>query len=225
MSFGNTAGLVSQALTMLQGVDPDAGGVPPETVQAQIGAALTWICRFQPATIRYAIDGDGINYQFAIPATWIPGVSRFLALEYPNGQRTRVYVEIAPRNGVRQVELYPNAGAPTHFHFAFIPASGTDNLGLDFTGLYTVTDSGTTVPESLQPVVEHLLGAVVAKVHAAKMGYLLDPQIEGAAAQFSGKGAEWANIAKACTDTASDVFGADLTARTWAGSTRIGTRI
>src|SRR5438034_6969 len=99
--------------------NPDVARLPVQDLDDAIKGALRRYGKDRPRALSADYAGNGSTFDLAVPASWINGFSGVMAVEYPQGQRPAVFLDLA------EVGLYPDVLAPTFIRLNFTtPATG-----------------------------------------------------------------------------------------------------
>lgn len=92
----------------------------PESIQDHVLAAIRRFSADIPRITYADYPGDGVTFDLNLPTGWVPGFSRVVELEYPQGQRPAEYLDL------QEVSLYPRDSAPTKIRLRdTTPATGS----------------------------------------------------------------------------------------------------
>ena len=209
--FANRQEWVDNGLDLIQN-ERAATGLDRALVEDQADSVVAWLARYSPRRVTAYFDGDGAMYSFAISglstvsptASWVVGLST-AKVEYPLSQRPPAFLED------NEWMYYPDFQSATHILLIdTTPSSGTDNVGVHFTALHTVSDTATTVPDNEEPAYEYALAAASLRIYAAKYLHTTDSQIDADAIDYKSKYASALAVAKAFEIKASYVLGVDI---------------
>lgn len=206
MAFANRQELVDRALELI--ANERAGrGIDRAIVQSEADSTVAWVSRYAPRENRDTINGNG-TFQIALSGlspSWVVGFSLLRRVEYPLSEQVRLFID------ANEIELFPSAKTATHLHFSSeSPATGTDNVAVEYTTLHAVSDTTSTVPDHEEPAFELALAASACRLYAAKYGHTTDPSLDADVVNYRSKLEEWLKLAAAFEGQASAILGVDI---------------
>src|SRR5438105_2844917 len=85
--------------------------LPTPDLDGHVYAAVRQFSIDSPRETYSDFTGNGSGYQFAVPAGWVNGFSRVTKVEYPQGSRPPLFLDMA------EIQEYPQISAPTYIQF------------------------------------------------------------------------------------------------------------
>jgi hypothetical protein len=166
--------------------------------------ALTDIDKHVTAAIRrYSTDrprltfadytGDGSTYALAVPAGWVNAFSWVGSVEYPQGQRPPIYIDIA------EVQVYPNDNAPTAILLNLTTPSSGKVARVTYSVLWPIPDGNQAtdlIPDTDYEYVAKLAAASAAMQLDSRAAANINPQFPSATlAVAEGEAKRWSDVA------------------------------
>jgi hypothetical protein len=209
MAFTNKQELVDAALALI--VATAQADNLFAVANAEAARVVASISRVLPRHVSHAFNGTGSATRYPTSGTlltltvpWVQGFSFIDWIEHPTGDRPRTYLDES------EWWYYPSPETATYIEFDTAPATGTANLLLGYTVLWSVTDSASNVPDHLEPGFEYALACAVCRVVAAKYAHSGSSTIEGDSVNYGSKSGEWRSLADTFCESASTALGVDI---------------
>jgi hypothetical protein len=164
---------------------PSTAVLPPVDRDSAVFAAVRRYSKDRPRMTSTDYVGDGVTHTLAIPAGWVNGFSEVWEVEYPQGERPAVYLDIA------EVTLYPAILVPTGIRLNLTTPGSGKTTRLVWTLPYPMPDA--TAATDLVPVtdfepVASLAAAICAGQLQAEAADNQDPTVPSA--DFAGTESE-----------------------------------
>lgn len=137
----------------VQGLVGNPGSLDQAHLEAHIDAALAIYSRHRPRVRQQDYTGDGVTYDFQLPADYQPGLSELVAVEYPAGSQLPSYLPASSYFLYRE--------NPPTLRLLIVPASGR-TLRVSYTASHVVHErdaTQTTVPATDRPALASLAAA------------------------------------------------------------------
>jgi len=151
--------------------------------------ALLRYSRLSPRLAVSEYTGDGSTYDFALPADWVEGFSRIVAIEYPAGEQTPQYLD--PR--LYDLYLDPTAGTVLRF-LAYAPAEAK-RFRLFYTKPHEIdATTDTTSPEDFEAIC-FLTASIVCLNLAGKYSGFYEPTLEADLIRYRTKADDYRSLA------------------------------
>lgn len=171
----------------------DATDAPSGTiVVSSLSAALLAYSRHRPRHRLVDYTGDGSSYEFTLPADFVADFSKVISVEYPQGERTPVYLSS------RYYSVHFTLSGATEVYvlrLAYTP-SASETVRLRYTTLHTITESATTVPAGDFEGLCHLACHYLAMSAVGYFGSQSRSTLDANVLNYRTKADEWRAIAE-----------------------------
>jgi hypothetical protein len=92
--------------------NPTPQQLSPQDAQDHVRAAVRTFSSDRPRVTYVDYNGDGATFSLTIPVSWVPGFSNLMAIEYPQGERDPVMLDL------KEAAVYPSDSAPAFIRLA-----------------------------------------------------------------------------------------------------------
>ena len=128
--------------------------------------------KIKPKSLVYDFTGDGVVYEFGLPASWSEGYSSIVAVEYPVGQQVPSYMQPS------EYALYQGTAEKKFRLLETVPGSG-DAVRVTFTAPFRITADASDIPEQDEVAIADLAASMCFKELAAKYARTQRSTLEG----------------------------------------------
>jgi hypothetical protein len=164
----------------------DQGVIKTTLIDSAITKALDTFSNDRPLELQADLAGDGTHYLFTLPTGWVVGFSSALSVEYPQGQRPPLYLDM------QEVHPYPDSDSATQLMFDVTTFATGQTARVTFTAPWPMpTQNAPTddkVPSTDFDAVCHLAASYTAGWKAAEAS--ANTRSSFPAADLSGLGEE-----------------------------------
>jgi hypothetical protein len=173
--------------------NPPVTVLPVGDIDRHVYAAVRQFSLDRPRATYADFTGDGSSYQFAVPPGWVAGFSWVGAVEYPQGERPPVWLDLA------EVQTYPSDDSPTYIQLNLTtPASGK-KARVFYSIPYPLPDPNAStdlVPDTSFEYVAKLAAAGGARQLAARAAANVTPTFPSATiGNVEGEEKRWGDVA------------------------------
>lgn len=187
--------------------NPNTDALPTDDTEQAVRAAIRRFSGDRARVVFSDYPGNGSTFDLAIPATWVDGFSAVTDVEYPQGDRPKVLLDMA------EIELYPLDSDPTAIRLNETTPQSGKTARVYFTVPWPMPD-GTTAADKVadtdfEPVCN--LAAFYAAVElAGRAAGHKQPTIPAAdAVDFENETDRWLGVARERLKTYRDHVGTE----------------
>jgi len=161
--------------------------LPSIALTSCVESAVAEYSRLRPRVLCQDFTGDGVTYDFPLPADFKDDFSRIVNIEYPAGEQIPIYLKS---------KYYLIYQTPTEkvLRLLITPAA-KKTLRVSYTALHKVTDTEDTIPGSDFEAVCFLAASYVAQSLAAKYAGFWDPTLAADIIAYRTKNREYQEVA------------------------------
>lgn len=176
-------------------------------LQDHIRAGIRQFSTDRPRILYSDYNGDSVTFSLTIPAAWIDGFASVIAIEYPQGEREPLFLDMA------EVELYPGDSDPTHIRLKETTPSTGKVARVFFSSPWpipTATGSDDKISDTDYEPVTDLSAAKAALEMAARAAGTRKSGLPSAdAAEWETEEGRWQAIARALLKSYNDHVGTE----------------
>ncbi|HXF71142.1 MAG TPA: hypothetical protein VNO79_00845 [Actinomycetota bacterium] len=174
--------------------NPAPSRISQQSLEEHVRAAVRRFSSDRPRIRTADYPGNGSTFELALPSDWVTGFSQVQAVEYPQGEREPVFLDL------QEVVLYPPGTTPTVIRLTeTTPASGK-TARVYYSVPWPIPDANPAtdlIPATDFEAVASLAAAGGALELAGRTAGNKDPEMPGASAvDFRGESDRWRSLAR-----------------------------